>query len=95
MIKNRLNLIEIDSDIERPSVAAQLVEQIDEPMLATPPKDDCANYSNDTDVIQIIAESKIRALIAGEIDRLYAERTQTKLQAKIEKPFVDLLPIWQ
>lgn len=44
-------------------------------MQTTTLKDDRANHGNDTEVMFRIAKSKIRDLIAEEVDHIYVERT--------------------
>lgn len=92
-MKNEINLIETDTDVERACVAALLNERINDRMHTTAQEDDHPNNGIDTDVMITIFENEIKELILGEGDRIYAECTQSKFQAEIEETLVDMLQI--
>lgn len=69
-------------------MAALSNEQIEDSMHATPSKDKLENYRNDTEVMMMIAKSKVKGFIAERFNRMYAERTQEKGQTQVEEALV-------
>lgn len=93
MIDNGTNPIETDPEFERASVAALSDENINNPMHSTPSENSLENYENDANVMETIAKTEIKEMVAEESNRNYAERTQAKVQTKIEKTLVDTIQL--
>lgn len=92
-MNHEMNPIETDDDVEQASVAALFDEQSDDPMHEKPSKDDRANYGSDTDVMLPIADSKIKNLIAEEVDLVYADCSHADVQAQMDETLVDMLHV--
>lgn len=68
-----------DADVERAWDAGLSVEQVCNPVVTKPSKKELEIYGIDADFMMTIASSEIKGLIAGEADRVYADRSQAKV----------------
>lgn len=90
-MKDGINPIKIDADVERTRVPALSEEQIFSPMHKTLLEDERANYGSNVNLMNTIARREIRHLVAEETDHIYAERTKADVPKKIKEIFVDML----
>lgn len=60
-------------------VAALSNEQIANQMRTTPSKTEFENFENNTDVMMTIVRHEIKGLIAQEVERVRAKRTQAEV----------------
>lgn len=66
-------------------------EEMDDLMPTTPLEGELADYVNSGNVVMRIAKSKIKGLVANEVDSICTERTRAKFQCEMEKTFADML----
>lgn len=73
-----INLIKTVVDIKSIWATALSDKQVEDPVQTSPAKDKRANYSSDAVSMMKIAKSKLKELVAEELHRIYAERTQAE-----------------
>lgn len=88
---NKMDLTKTNANVERVWAAASLVEHFDHPMDTTMSTEERKTYGIDANVIATIAECKVKGLIEDEVDRIYREPSQAKVQILLVETIFHML----
>lgn len=83
-MNEKLDLIEIEENVERVWSAAVQYEKSDDKVHAVLPEKQIETCGNNADVMMNIARSKVKGLIVVELNRIYAKRTQAEVQLEVK-----------